>query len=78
MAKTSPPIPHIAGTVTVSTAATAKAASNALPPSVSTRKPVDAASGDVEATIAPFVKTDALLTYGVFISFPPDASYLGG
>ena len=47
----SPPSPHIMGMVSPSTIATATAASNAFPPSSSTRIPAAAAAGEAEATM---------------------------
>src|SRR6187549_1415402 len=50
--KASPPMPVMFGSVTFSTAAIAIAASTALPPRLSTSRPVCDASGWLEATIA--------------------------
>src|SRR5436190_11597609 len=60
-ANTSPPSPHEPGRVKPSTAAVAIAASNAVPPAISTRSPATAAAGDADATI-PF---DAYLGPGL-------------
>ena len=50
--KASPPKPFIIGSVTFTTAATAMAASTALPPSFRTCNPTCAAKGWLDATMA--------------------------
>src|SRR6185369_11765 len=55
--KASPPIPVIIGSVTLSMAAIAIAASTALPPRLRTSRPTSEASGWLLATIACWLRT---------------------
>src|SRR5215831_8621422 len=69
--KASPPIPVIMGSVTLSMAAIAIAASTALPPRLRTSRPTCDASGWLVATIACWLRTTdrpGLISEGRFLS----------
>jgi hypothetical protein len=55
MTNGSPPKPHDGGTVTDSTAATATAASKALPPAENSPIPAETASGEIDTTTPPLL-----------------------